>query len=90
MLLRCQCRALLSRPPLNRTPHIKHYVAYRGKPIDPFNFSKPSTQQERYHEPDAEESDNELYNDAESIEKRELIEARLKRGRAKKEEEDEF
>src|SRR5271154_3165827 len=87
MLLRCQCRALLSRPPLNRTSHIKHYPAYRGKRIDPLNFSKPSTQQERYQEPDAEESDNEDYNDVESIEERTRLEARLKKARARGQEE---
>ena len=89
MLLRCQCRALLSRPPLNRTPHIKHYPAYRGKRIDPFNFSKPSTQQERYQEPDAEESDNEDYNDVESIEERKTIEERAKKAEAREQREQE-
>lgn len=57
MLLRCQCRTLLSRPPLNPTPYIKYYSpAYRGRAIDPFAATSPSPSKKKrpYLGPDAE------------------------------------
>ena len=55
MLLRCQCRALLSRPPLNRASHIRHYPAYRGDVVHPLYARPPPPSKRRRHsEPDAE------------------------------------
>ena len=63
MLLRCQCRTLLSRSSLNRTPYIKHYSPlYRGKrTFDPLASRSPSlsTTPRSALDPDAEAEDPE-------------------------------